>query len=196
MLLQQAEPGMTELLDVMGRIATAQVVMAVVVVVMGVLALAAAVIVLFEFRNLRILLRGLRKTVEILEDRIAPLIDRANIITADVAGMTDRSRRKVDDLLFTLEQINRSIQSGSEAAQERVRRFSAVIDVVQTEAEELLLDAAATARGVHETARLLHEPPPRRTRVVQSVVQESVVQETVTVRVEVPAVEIPREVPQ
>ena len=38
-----------------------------------------------------------------------------------------------------------------------MRRFGAVVDVVQTETEELLLDAASTARGVHTAATMIRD---------------------------------------
>jgi hypothetical protein len=45
-----------------------------------------------------------------------------------------------------------------------VRQFGAVLDVVQAEAEEVLLDAAATAHGVHSAARALRQTSRSRSR--------------------------------
>jgi uncharacterized protein YoxC len=158
-------------LEALERIAVAQTVMAVVLVVIGLIAIGGAVLVLLELRSARRLLHGLRDTIDELKPRLAPLIDRAKHVTDDVAGMTDNVRRKVDDLLHTAEDLNRAIRRGSAATEQRMRRFTAVLDMVQTEAEDVLLDAAATARGVHETARVLRETgtprdgrPPRSAR--------------------------------
>ena len=126
------------------------------------IAIGGAIVVLLELRSARRLLHNLGDTLDELKPRIAPLIDRTIHITSDVAGMTDNIRRRVDDLLFTTEQLNRLIQRGGNMAEARMKRFAEVLDVVQTEAEDLMLDAAATARGVHETARQLREEPPRR----------------------------------
>jgi hypothetical protein len=82
-------------------------------------------------------------------------------VTNDVAGMTDNVRRKVDDVLHTVEELRRSVERARAATEERVRPLHAVLDVVQEEAEDLLLDAAATAHGVHETARVLRSPAGR-----------------------------------
>jgi hypothetical protein len=60
-----------------------------------------------------------------------------------------------------MEEINRVVKRGGSIAEKRIERFAEVLEVVQTEAEDLLLDAAATARGVHETARQLRDEPPR-----------------------------------
>ncbi|HSK19218.1 MAG TPA: hypothetical protein VK912_08760 [Longimicrobiales bacterium] len=149
-------------IDAIRNIAIAQMVMAAVMIIIGLIAIGGAIVVLLELRSARRLLHNLGDTVDELKPRIAPLIDRTIHITSDVAGMTDNIRRKVDDLLFTTEQLNRLIQRGGDMAEARMKRFAEVLDVVQTEAEDLMLDAAATARGVHETARQLREEPPRR----------------------------------
>lgn len=155
----------TGTLDAINRIAVAQLVMAVVMVIIGLIAIGGAVVVLLELRSARRLLHNLGDTVDELKPRLAPLIDRTIHITSDMAGMTDNVRRKVDDLLFTVEELNRAVKKGGVAAEDRIRRFGEVLDVVQTEAEDVLLDAAATARGVHETARQLREEPRRRPAV-------------------------------
>ncbi|MGQ0560672.1 MAG: hypothetical protein ACT443_02210, partial [Gemmatimonadota bacterium] len=41
------------------------------------------------------------------------------------------------------------------SVEERVKQFGAVVEVVQSEAEEILLDAASTARGVHTASLVL-----------------------------------------
>lgn len=146
------------------RIAFAQTVMAVVMLIIGVLALGAGVVAILELRSARRMMRGMADTMNDLKPRLAPLLDRAKHVTDDLSGMSDNVRRKVDDLLHTAETLNRSIERGSVATEERLRRFSAVLDIVQTEAENLLLDAAAAAHGMQETARVLRERPggPRR----------------------------------
>jgi uncharacterized protein YoxC len=148
-------------IDAIQRIAVAQMVMAVIMVIIGLIAMGGAIVALLELRSARRLLHNLGDTVDELKPRLAPLIDRTIHITSDVAGMTDNIRRRVDDVLFTVEEINRIMKRGGTIAEERMQRFAQVLDVVQTEAEDLLLDAAATARGVHETARQLREDPRR-----------------------------------
>lgn len=146
------------------RIATAQMIMAVVMLILCVIALGGSIILLLEGRYLRKVVHGLATTMDELKPRLIPLLDRARHVTDDVSGMTDNIRRRVDDVLHTVEDIHRDVKRGNDALESRVRRFGAVLDVVQAEAEELLLDAAATARGVHETARLLREPGPSQRR--------------------------------
>lgn len=154
----------TASIEVLERIATAQMIMAGIMVVLGLIALGGAIVALLELRSARRLLHNLGDTVDELRPRVAPLVDRALHVTSDVSGITDNIRRKVDDVLFTVEELNRALRRGGQATEERVRRFAEVLDVVQEEAEELMLDAASTARGVHETARQLRESEPRRAR--------------------------------
>lgn len=154
----------TEVLDSLQTIALSQLVMAVVMVVLGLIVLGGAMLLLVEFRSLRRLLKDMLVTMEELRPRVGPLLDQVGSLTADASAMTGDVRRRVDSLLYTIEDVNRSVKRGTEAMEERVQRFAAVVDVVQREAEELLLDAASTARGVHETARLLREPGPRARR--------------------------------
>jgi uncharacterized protein YoxC len=159
MFVMQLDPGSAEAIR---RIAAAQLVVAVIMVIIGLIAIGGAIVVLLELRSARRLLHNLGDTVDELKPRLAPLIDRTIHITSDVAGMTDNIRRRVDDVLFTMEELNRAVKKGGATVEHRIQRFGAVLDVVQTEAEDLLLDAAATARGVHETARQLREEPARR----------------------------------
>jgi hypothetical protein len=149
----------TEAIEMLQRIAVAQMIMAGVMIIIGLIAMGAAIVGLLELRSARRLLHNLGDTVDELKPRLAPLIDRTIHLTSDLAGMTDNIRRKVDDMLFTMEELNRIARRGGSMAEERLDRFAAVVDIAQTEAEELLLDAAATARGVQETARQLRDAP-------------------------------------
>jgi hypothetical protein len=144
-------------LQALERIAVAQIVTATVLGLLGLIALGAAVVVLLEIRRARRAVHGLTRRLDELKPRLTPLLDRAVHLTNDMSVMTDNVRRKVDDLLHTAESLNRSVQRGSAATQERLQRFAAVLDIAQTEAEELLLDAAAAAHGMQETARVLRE---------------------------------------
>jgi uncharacterized protein YoxC len=150
-LIVQVDPRALQALE---RIAVAQIVMAAIMALIGLVVVGAAVVTLLQLRAAR---RQMAKTLADLKPQLIPLMDRAKEATNDVADMTDNVRRKVDDVLHTVEELHRSLRRGSQATEERMRRFTAVLDVVQEEAEELLLDAAATAHGVHETARVLRE---------------------------------------
>lgn len=152
-------------LTALERIAAAQLVMAGITVLIGLVIIGGALAVFLQVRAAR---RAMERTLAELKPQVAPLVDRAKHITDDVAGMTDNVRRKADDVLHTVEDLRRAAERGGTAMEERLRRFTAVLDVVQAETEELMLDAAATAHGLQQTARVLREEqsgqPARRKR--------------------------------
>jgi uncharacterized protein YoxC len=158
LMLAQMDPRAVTALE---RMAVAQLVMAVIMVLIGLIVAGAALAIFFQ---LRAATRGLQRQVDELKPRMDPLLDRAREVSSDLAGMTDNVRRKADDVLHTVEQLRRSAERGSTALEERVKRFTTVLDVVQQETEELMLDAAATAHGLQETARVLREEEGRRPR--------------------------------
>lgn len=152
-----------EMLNALERIATAQLVMAVAMGGFMVIAIAGAILLLNELRFAHRLARSMGRSLDELKPKLGPLIDRAQEVTDDVGHITDDVRRRADAILHTVEDLHRSLRRGGAAAEQRIRRLDAVLEVVQAEAEELLLDAAATAHGVHETARALRgEDAPRR----------------------------------
>ena len=67
----------------------------------------------------------------------------------------DGSIHRLDPIFDTVEDINKRLQTGAVAVENRIKRFGAVVDVVQEETESLLLDAASTAHGVHTAAQML-----------------------------------------
>ena len=151
----QTDPALT---DVLNRIAIAQTILAVVALV---LVLAAGIGLLLSMRTLKRLgrtLQSLDKVVDELAPRAEPLIDGLTRVAVDTAAVTEAVRRQVNDVLDTVEDVNGRLREATEAAEQRVRQFGAVLDVVQTEAEDMLLEAASTARGVHTAARALREP--------------------------------------
>lgn len=70
----------------------------------------------------------------------------------------------MNNLLGTVEDVNARLRTAVDAVEVRVKRFGAVVDVVQTEAEQLMVDATSTVRGVHAASQALrsgrHEPLP------------------------------------
>jgi len=148
----------------LNRIAWAQIIMAVmlVLITLAVLALMVATYIL-----VRRLTRTIERTMERLTPQAQQIMTRASGI-ADDAGLIARSARKeAESMLATVQRLNGQLREFADAAETRVRELGAVLDVVQEEAEELLLDATATARGVQAGARALRRPrhgrhrPPR-----------------------------------
>ena len=159
MVLAQTDAAVVEMLD---RIATSQLIIAIVLTFMLVMMIGAGVVFMLKYPKLDKLMRDTSILMDELKRVAVPLIEGAATTMSETAKITTEVHARVGGLMNTLESIDASIQRGAIATEERVRRFGEVLDVVQTETEELLLDAAATAHGVHETARMLREPRPRR----------------------------------
>jgi uncharacterized protein YoxC len=155
-----------ELATQLQRIAVAQMIMAgaTVVVLLGLVAV--ALFVLPILRTAMGLMKSAERAIESSLPRLDPLIEKATRIADDANDVSDALRRKVHETTVTVEELNLALRRATRSADRRVREFGAVLDVVQAEAETLLLDAAATARGVHRTTEALHTP--RRSRAARA----------------------------
>jgi uncharacterized protein YoxC len=142
------------------RIALAQTFMAVAAGIVLLLLFGAALISYGTLRSAARLLKALEKVAEEMVPRMDPLIEKATRIADDANDVSDSLRRKVHEATTTLEEVNLAMRRGARETERRVREFGAVLEVVQEEAESLLLDAASTARGVHTTAATLRDRRP------------------------------------
>ena len=163
----QAAPEVLERLD---RLASAEWVTAIGTLVLALLAVGVAVAALLALRSLNHslnrMMSGIERSVARLEPRVEPLLDRAGKIAEDASHVSHSLRKEVARVQEMLADVNERLYEGLDEAEARLRRFGAVLRVVQREAEGLLLDAAATARGVHVAAdRLRGRPAAGRRRV-------------------------------
>lgn len=140
------------------RIAIALTVISVTGVIVALFAVASLAISVFTMRSVNRVLGTLERQMDRLAPRLEPLIEKATRLADDSRGITDIVRRTVNDLMDTVADLNDSLKHGGQEARVRVREFAAVLDVVKEEAEELLLDGAATARGIHTASELLRRP--------------------------------------
>jgi hypothetical protein len=156
------------LLEQLGRIANAQLFLSVVAGLFALLALAAGVLSYKTFQTLARTLRSIEKVVDRLAPHAEPLIDGVSQVATDASQISGSVREKVEEVLETVDDVNLRLREVTDAAEQRVRQFGAVLDVVTAEAEEVLLDAAATAQGVQRAARVLREPSSGRRRLPRS----------------------------
>jgi uncharacterized protein YoxC len=137
------------------RMATMMMVLAISAVIVGLLSAVTLIISLMTMRSASQLMKSIESQIERLAPKTDPLIEKLTRLTDDARGVTDSVRRRVTDLMDTVSDLNEALRGAHRAADMRVREFAAVLDVVQSEAEEVLLDGAATARGFHATAEAL-----------------------------------------
>jgi uncharacterized protein YoxC len=154
-VLQNVTPGVA---DVLERIAFTQTMIAIAATVIALLFLGAGIVGIITLRRLNVVLRALEVSVAALKPRAEPILDAVNVMSRDAAALTGAVRGRVDALMRSVDELHAKMRETADEAGFRVKQFGAVLDIVQEEAEGLLLDAAATARGVHATAERLRDP--------------------------------------
>lgn len=155
-LLQAA----TDLSSQVEWIMRAQVVMAVGAILLVVLAIVAGISAFVLIRALTRLVRALEEQVSELGPRTEPIFERAQKVTDDAAHISDSVRSEISRVHERMDELDQRFRGAVEDVEARVQRFGAVMRVVQDEFEDILLDTAATARGVHATAEALGKPVP------------------------------------
>lgn len=159
--LVQVDPDIVQQLE---RMVTRQTVIAFALALMSLAALGVAVGALLAIRKL---IGTLNQTMAHLTPKLDPILASAERIARDAEDMSSTARVRVKDVMETVDDLNERVRSGADAVELRLKEFGAVVDVVRGETEELLLDAASTARGVHTAAEMLRaggRPPAVRIR--------------------------------
>lgn len=149
----------SDLPEMVHRIALAQTVMAVATVVVALVVIGLGLAGVLLMRALRRTVERLERQAERLSPRVEPVLTAASRIADDATDLSRQTRKRAESLLETVERLERDLRRLIDAADERVRRLGAVLDIIQEETEDLLLDATATARGVHASARALKKRP-------------------------------------
>lgn len=150
--LLQAEPG-----TAVGAIQVASEISTVVVAVL--------VVVFFAF--MVPLLLQLKRLLAVLQHSIQPVTDRARVAAENVEYISAVVREDVLKVRASVSGLSDRLKEASERMEERVEEFNALMDVVQDEAEAVLLDTAAVVRGVRAGAQTMaptlepSEPIPR-----------------------------------
>ena len=104
-------------------------------------------------------LRGIHGTVRELsgrlERRLDPVIDRGKEVAANVEFITGALRTDVQRVSDSVKSLSERLRGASDRMEERVEEFNALMEVVQSEAEDIFIGSAATVRGVRAGARAL-----------------------------------------
>jgi methyl-accepting chemotaxis protein len=145
----QTDPAIVEQLE---RLVTTQIVVAVAFAVMGLAVLGVAVGALLTIRKVT---RILDRTTQQLSPRVDPILTNLARISDDAQDVAGALKYRLNDVLATVEDLNIRLREGADSVEKRVRQLGTVVDVVQTETEDMLLDAASAARGVHTASQVL-----------------------------------------
>jgi len=120
--------------------------------------IAAAAMSVLAVVLVRVLLEWRRTLVEVrdaVRQHLGPVSDRARSISDNVQFITQALRTDVERLNASVKSLTARLHQASARMEERIEEFNALMEVVQSEAEEVFLDTAATVRGVREGARTI-----------------------------------------
>lgn len=120
------------------------------VAVLGVLV--ALAMVLFQLRKLG---RSVGMVANRLERNSAPFMERARSVAENVDFITMAVRTDVQKLNTAVASLNDRLQEASKKMEERIQDFTALVEVLQNEVEDMALDTAAAVRGVRAGTRNL-----------------------------------------
>jgi len=160
-LLIAQQPDTAAVIAQLDRIALFLKIIAITSAAVGLFAVISLVASLFALRSANRVLATMEKHVDRLAPRVEPLVEKVTRLADDSRDITDAVRRRVNEVMDTVSDLNRRLRNAGEATELRFREFAAVLDVVREEAEEVLLDTAATARGIHTAAEALRAPSAR-----------------------------------
>jgi len=153
-LLQAAQSG-TRTLPGSGTgsfLATAE---AVSTIVLALAVLGVLLAVIGVLRQLRKLTRTVGDVAKRLEKDAGPVMERARSVAANVDFITAAVRSDVEKVNESVARLNNRLKDASERMEERIQDFTALVEVIQGEAEDLALDTAAAVRGVRAGTRAL-----------------------------------------
>ena len=106
-------------------------------------------------------LRKLDRTVRQLGEkglrRVDPLVEGGKNIADNVEFVTMAVRTDIEHLHGSVRSLSERLQQASDRMEERIEEFNALMEVVQSEAEDIFVGTAATVRGVRAGARQLGE---------------------------------------
>jgi len=135
-----------------GFLSTAEAV-STIVLTLAVLAVLAALLALVA--QLRGVTRTLAALARRMEREATPILERARTVAENVDFITLAVRNDVQTLNESVTRLNERLKDASLRMEERVQDFTALVEVLQSEAEDLALDTAAAVRGVRAGTRAL-----------------------------------------
>lgn len=105
--------------------------------------------------NLRKSYRRINDLLERVYGDINPIMRHASSIADNVNYVTTAIRTDIQQINATIATANQRLQEAVGATEQRLRDMSALLAVVQEEAEQMFISTAATVRGVQHGASTL-----------------------------------------
>lgn len=123
--------------------------------IVGLISLALLAAVVLMLIALRKGLQELTNLVRSSTNDVASAAHSVRNVADDVKHVVGKVRNEIDDVADTVQSVNERVRDAVDSAEVRVRRLGALVDVAQEEAEEMVVSAAATMRGVRSGADVL-----------------------------------------
>lgn len=151
-LAQNTLPDTVTMVAAPSSLATVQ---AISTLVLGVALLGVLVALLVVLLQLRKLALSVSVVAQRLEKDSAPVMERARSVAENVDFITMAVRTDVQKLNASVSGLNDRLREASVKMEERIQDFTALVEILQEEAEDLALDTAAAVRGVRAGTRSL-----------------------------------------
>lgn len=107
--------------------------------------------------NLRKSYRRVNTLLDRLYGDVHPIMHHASSVADNLNYVTTSLRQDVQQVNRTVASANQRVQQASRLAERRLHELTALLDVVQEEAEDTFIAAAATVRGMRTGADRLGE---------------------------------------
>jgi hypothetical protein len=127
------------------------------VIVVGVFFLLLVPMLLLVAMELRKVNRTVRDLGERGLRRADPLLTTGKGIAENLEFVSAAVRTDVERLSGLVNSLSERLETASQRVEQRVAEFNALMEVVQSEAEDLFVSTASTVRGVRAGARALSE---------------------------------------
>lgn len=102
-----------------------------------------------------VILTQLKRLLVSLQSQVQPVTDRVRVAAENVEYISGVVREDVQRVHSSVAGLSERLKDASVRMEERVEEFNALMDVVQSEAESVLLDTAAVVQGVRAGARIV-----------------------------------------
>jgi len=131
-----------------------QVVSALSIAVIALVALVAGAALLMLFGELRRLSAELRRVTQTLDRDAAPALQSVRTAAEDVGQIVATVREEVDGIVGTSQNLRTRVEGAVISVEDRLRDIETLLDVVLEEVEDTALDVAAALRTTRRGGRL------------------------------------------
>lgn len=128
-------------------------------IVLAIAVILTAVVAAWTMIRLQRLMVAANRLLSDMRRQVDPVVDRTKVVADNLGYVSAMVRRDVERLSSTVSGLTGRLNQASDRMEERIEEFNALLEVAQSEAENLFLDTASTVRAVQASARTLGRGP-------------------------------------